>query len=108
MPDYRIPASVLANAEKRLAVTLRTRHHLCSIDGCDQAATHWPFTSHPACETHRILPAPPVSDPARRLYALRDRAAAERALLAEEQLLTVRIRYRWHPEWAEQTRRRAA
>lgn len=95
MPDYPIPASVLANAEKRLATAARARRADCSIDSCGQPATHWPCGSHPACETHRIFPKPPVSDPARRLYALRDKAIAERALQEEEQLRTVRITYIW-------------
>ncbi|MCW2545403.1 MAG: hypothetical protein JWM40_2955 [Frankiales bacterium] len=98
MPEYAIPAQVLQNAEKRLAARIRATTRMCVYDGCDQAATHWPATGSPACETHRTRPVPPTSDPARRLYALRDLSSHERAHLAEEQLLTVRITYRWASE----------
>ena len=71
-PQYEIPARVLANAEKRLAVRTRFTRRPCST--CRQPATHWPATGHPACETHRITQPPATPDPARTLTALRQAA----------------------------------
>lgn len=65
MTIFEIPASVMANAEKRLAARIRATTRMCVYDGCDQAATHWPATGSPACETHRSRPKPPVPDPTR-------------------------------------------
>lgn len=109
MPEFPMPTSILENAKRRRAVVFAYTHRPCRAPGCDQPATHWPATGQPACEEHRRHPAAPVSDPARRLYALRDQHLAERLLLEEEQLLTVRIRYEWHPDWPQPwTSRRAA
>lgn len=76
-PQYEIPQRVLANAEKRLAVTQARLHRMCATPGCDQAATHSPCTGHDSCETHRITPPMPTPDPSRTLRALQERLADE-------------------------------
>lgn len=76
MPEFEMPASVMANAEKRLAARIRATSRMCVYDGCDQAATHWPATGSPACETHRSRPKPPTPDPTRtEAYLRRTRGA---------------------------------
>ena len=62
---FDIPASVMRNAEERLAVAQRFRTRTCVYDSCDLPATHWPATGSPACETHRSRPPVPVPDPLR-------------------------------------------
>jgi hypothetical protein len=63
MPEYPIPQSVMANAEKRLAARIRATTRMCVYDGCNKAATHVPATGSAACEEHRTRPKPPVPDP---------------------------------------------
>ena len=63
MPEYPIPPSVMANAEKRMAAKIRATTRMCVYDSCVQAATHWPATGSPACETHRSRPKTPIPDP---------------------------------------------
>jgi len=90
-----IPAFVLENAQKRLAAGIRARSRRCRH--CTQPASHWPCTGQAACESHRTTQQL-IPDPDLGLAALRRRFVEQREHLAEEQLLTVRIAYRWASE----------